>query len=115
MLYAYQLDTSETEEDCSITFWKLYHNSGYTENLPFSCSISYEDFKQGYYLAVFDLSTSSNCNSAGLTPAIRLGHLRVKITFSEPLPVDLTCLLHAEYPSALFLTKDGGITGTFIA
>jgi len=53
------------KEDCIVTFYKLYHNSGFTENLPFTCSITYEDFRTGFYLCAFDLSTSSQCNSAG--------------------------------------------------
>lgn len=94
------------KEDCIVTFYKLYQNSGFSENLPFTCSITYEDFKSGFYLCVFDLSTSSKCNSAGLTPAIRTGHLRLKVTFSEALPLDLTACLHAEFPSTIFLPKD---------
>jgi len=45
----FQLDPEENKDQCVVTFWKLYNNSGFTQNYPFTCSISYEDFKKGYY------------------------------------------------------------------
>jgi len=82
--------------------------------MPFTNSISYDDFRKSFYFSVFDLSTSNRCNSSGLIPSIRVGHLRLKVQFSEALPFDLTCLMHAEFPSTVFLNKQGKVTGTFI-
>lgn len=75
---------------------------------------SYDDFKGGYYFVVYDLSTSGKSGLSNLTPAIRVGHLRLRVLFNEPLPLDLTCLIHCEFPSTVFLNKSGGVTGTYL-
>lgn len=62
------LDTEETEDDCLFTYWKLFQNSGFTPDVPFTNGLTYEDFRNGHYLVVFDLSTSSRCNSSNLIP-----------------------------------------------
>lgn len=48
------------------------------------------------------------------TLLVRVGHLRLNVTFSDSLPFDLTCLMHAEFPSAMFLNKQGSLTGTYM-
>ena len=97
-----------------MTYYKLFNNSGFTENVPFTNSITYEDFRLEFYFCVFDLSTSARCNSSALIPSCRAGHLTLKVVFSEGLPFDITCLMHAEFPSTMFLNKTGKPTGTFL-
>lgn len=63
-----QLDTEETEDDCIVTYWKMFNNSGFTENVPFTNGLTYDDFRKGNYFVVFDLSTSSKCGSSNLIP-----------------------------------------------
>jgi len=109
-----QLDPDETEDECIMTYSKFFLNSGFSDNLPFTNSITYDDFRNGYYFCVFDLSTSSRSTSSGLIPSVRVGHLRLKVLFSDGIPFDLTCLMHAEFPSAIFLNKGGKVSGTFI-
>ncbi|MBM3939138.1 MAG: hypothetical protein FJ333_10880 [Sphingomonadales bacterium] len=133
------IDPEETEDDCLLTYWRMFNNSGFSDDVPFTNGITYDDFRKGYYFSIFDLSTSSKCNSSQLIPgkymtyaikyqlllyrdsklcfflAIRVGQLRVKIQFSSPLPYDVTCLMHSEVPAALFLnTKTKSVKGTFI-
>jgi len=92
----------------------MYNATGFTENYPFTCSISYDDFRNGLYFSCYDLSTSSRCSSAGLVPSIRNGHLRLDVEFSESLSMDISCIMYAEFPATVFLNKKGrSVTGTF--
>ena len=43
-----------------------------------------------------------------------LGSLRVRVLFSEPLPIDLTMLLYCEFPATLYLGKTGKLTGSYL-
>ena len=76
--------------------------------------ISYSDFRQGYYFCVFDLSTSGKSGARNLLPAIRVGHLRARVIFNEPLPLDLTMLMFCEFPSTMFLSKTGRIGSSYL-
>jgi len=44
-----------------------------------------------------------------------LGQLRLRILFSQPLDpaVELTALVHAEFPSVLMLSKSGAVSTSF--
>ena len=71
-------------------------------------------FRQGYFFCVYDLSTSFKAGGANLIPSIRIGHLRTRIQFNEPLPIDLTMLILAEFPSVLFIAKSGKVGSSFV-
>ena len=60
-------------------------------------------FRNGYFFSVYDLSTSGNSSSNYLIPSIRVGNLRVSVTFNTALDIDLTMLVYLEFPSTLFL------------
>ena len=51
------------------------------------------------------MSTSGFSGSSEMVPAIRSGHLRIGVRFSEPLPVDLTMLMYCEFASVLDIGK----------
>jgi len=55
----------------------MFASNGQINSL-FSNSITYEDFRNGYFFAVYDLSTSGKSNSNFLIPSIRIGHLRTR-------------------------------------
>ena len=71
-------------------------------------------YSQGYFFAVYDLSTSGKCGTNYVIPAIRIGHLRVRVLFSEALPIDLTMLMYCEFPATLYLGKTGKVVGSYI-
>ena len=71
-------------------------------------------FRHGYYFFVNDLSTSGRSGSSNLIPAIRVGHLRLRVLFSEALPLDLACILHCEFPATMYVNKTGHVTGSYI-
>ncbi len=55
----------------------------------------------------YDLSTSCKSGTSYVIPATRAGHLRIRVLWSEPLPLDLTMVMYCEFPSTLFLNKQG--------
>lgn len=60
-------------------------------------------YRNGYFYSVYDLSTSGNSASNYLIPSVRVGNLRVSVTFNRALDIDLTMLVYLEFPSTLFL------------
>ena len=43
-------------------YWRMLQNSGLNQS-PFSNGISYDDFRNGFFVAVFDLSTSAKAGA----------------------------------------------------
>lgn len=80
---------------------------------PFSNGISYADFRKGYFMAVFDLSTSMAAGSGQLLPSVRLGHVRLNIHFNAAVTIGLECLLYSEFLSTLYIHKTGKVTSTY--
>ena len=70
--------------------------------------------RNGYFFAVYDLSTSGRSGTNYVIPSIRVGHLRVKVTFSQGLPIDLTMLVYCEFPATLYLGKTGKVGTSFV-
>ena len=70
--------------------------------------------RKGYFFAVYDLSTSSKCGTNYVIPSIRIGNLRVRVLFSEALPIDLTMMLYCEFPATLFIGKTGKLGGSYL-
>ena len=54
-------------------YWRMLQFSGLNQS-PFSNGISYEDFRNGYFVAVFDLSTSGKAGSNFVIPSTRQGN-----------------------------------------
>lgn len=103
----------QTEDECVQSFWRMYATNGFINTIN-SCSINYDDFKNGSYFACFDLTTSGHCGTNYVIPSIRVGHVRLHVQFNEPLPLDLTMLLFCEFPSTMFINKTGKITTRYI-
>ena len=76
--------------------------------------ISYSDFRKGYFFCVYDLSTSAKSGAANLIPSVRVGHIRTRVLFNDPLPIDITMLVLAEFPAVLFISKSGKIGSSYI-
>lgn len=70
-------------------------------------------FSAGYFFICHDISTSGQSGSNYVLPTIRVGHLRVRCLFSKPLPIDLTMLILAEFPSTLFISRTGKISSSY--
>lgn len=81
---------------------------------PFNDLINIVNFSKGYFFAVYDLSTSGKCGTNYVIPSIRVGNLRVRVLFSEALPIDLTMLMYCEFPATLFIGKTGKLGGSYL-
>jgi len=68
-----QLEDFQTADDAMQMFWRMIAFNGLADS-PFSNGISYHDFKNGFFFATFDLSTSGKSSgSSFLVPRVRLG------------------------------------------
>ena len=80
----------------------------------FSFTNVFNPTSQGYFFSVYDLSTSGKCGTNYVIPSIRIGHLRVRVLFSEALPIDLTMLMYCEFPATLYVGKTGKLGGSYL-
>ncbi len=69
-------------------------------------NLTFTEFHNGFFFLVYDLTTSSNAAAEYVIPAIRQGNLQIQVTFSEPLPFELTMLVFAEYPTLVQITHN---------
>jgi hypothetical protein len=102
-----------TENDAIADFIRMGFFNG-TLNTPFSHSLSYHQFITDSYFTVFDFSTAQNSNLLFLTPSTRFGHIRAEITFSKPLPSDVTMLVMEEYPSEIHINNERQIGFSYL-
>ncbi len=89
-----------TERDDMLKFIRLQHFLQ-ADNNESANNISYQDFLKGTYMGVYDISTSGQCGFDFLSPATRMGSLRLTIEFSKPCPEELTVILFSEFPSLI--------------
>ncbi len=73
------MEDKANRDECMQMFWRMYNCNGQLNSLA-TCGISYNDFKNGFFFAVYDLSTSGKCGTNFVIPAIRVGHLRMRFT-----------------------------------
>jgi hypothetical protein len=73
------IDQVDDKSDVDQTMQQYFRMSYFTGQLNslFSNGISYEDFRNGYFFAVYDFSTSGHSGSSFLIPSIRVGHTRL--------------------------------------
>ena len=72
-----QVEDKSTEDECMQMYWRMFKFNGQLNSL-FSNGITYDDFRNGYYFCVFDLSTSGKSGTNYVVPSIRVGHLRIR-------------------------------------
>ena len=70
--------------------------------------ISYEDYPEGYCLAVFDLTSDLSCNESHWN-IIKSGTLRAEIRFDEPLAKTITFIIFAEFDNIIEVDKNRNI------
>jgi hypothetical protein len=51
-------------------YWRLYTFNG-MQNSNFTCGISYDDFRNGFFFLLYDVSTSGKSGSNYVVPSIR--------------------------------------------
>ena len=72
-----QVEDKPNEDECMQMYWRMFKFNGQLNSL-FTNGISYDDFRNGYFFAVFDLSTSGKSGTNYVVPSIRVGHLRIR-------------------------------------
>jgi hypothetical protein len=103
-----QIEDKQNEDECIQAYWRLFQANGQINSIVTN-GISYDDFRNGFFFAAYDLSTSGKSGTGFVVPSIRVGHLRMRLLLSDAIPMDLTMVLFCEFPTTLFLSKDAGI------
>ena len=68
----------------------------------------------GYHILAYDLTSSQDGGSVSfVNPSVRVGHLRARLKFSEPISTDLTLIVIGEFNSVLELNHNGIITTSY--
>ncbi len=76
-------------------------------------NLTLSEFHNGFFFVVYDLTTSSDASADYVVPAVRQGNLNLQVTFSEPIPLELTMLVYAEYPTVIKMDKNRQIRMSF--
>ena len=103
---------SAGERSDAINYCRLNYFLNFSDSL-LSNSISYEDFLYGNFLCVYDLSTCSKSNVGFLVPSIRLGDLKFRVEFQNPLKHKVTMVVYQEHPALLTINKDRKVTMSY--
>jgi hypothetical protein len=98
------LESRAVLQDDMTMFVRLNHLLGYQKSRTGN-SITYPDFLNGFYLAMYDVSTSGQSAVDYVIPAVKDGNLRLAVEFSSTTQTELTCLIFAEFPSVIQIDK----------
>ncbi len=93
-------------------YMRLQYYQGFTSSGTGN-NATYDEFMHGYFFLYYDLTTSLQAGLNDLVPAVRQGNLLLKIQFSSQLPIELTLLIYAEYPSLLLMDKNRQISVSY--
>ena len=102
------LHESSDPNDDMMNYKRMQLFCGY-EDTPFTNSISYDDFKSSFFVAIWDLSTNQNSLLADIAPTSRVGRPRLSVRFSAPTPDNLVMLLFCENPKTMVISKTGKV------
>jgi hypothetical protein len=98
------MEAKATERNDTLRYLRFHHFLQGDNNL--SCNaVTLKDFLGGTFLGVFDVSTSGHCGFDFLSPATRMGSLRLTIEFSAPSKEEITVILFSEFPSLIKINK----------
>ncbi len=86
-------------------FIRLHYFMGYMHSRTGN-ALTYEEFRNGFFMLFFDLSTSSQSSVDFEVPAVRQGHLHLQLNFSKAVPQELTLIMYAEYSTLLKIDKN---------
>jgi hypothetical protein len=65
-----QIEDKQNEDECIQAYWRLFQANGQINSLVTN-GINYDDFRNGYFFAAFDLSTSGKSGTGFVVPSIR--------------------------------------------
>ncbi len=106
-------DGTATANNDPMMFLRLHHFLGLTDTTTGN-NVTMDEFLNGAFFCVYDLSTSSQSFLDFVTPSVRLGNLRLKVEFSSTTVEELTLLMYAEFPSLIEIDKYRRIKMSFL-
>ena len=106
------VEHSATRRHDLSTYMRLQYYQGFTSSGTGN-NATYDEFMHGYFFLYFDLTTSLEAGLNDLIPAVRQGNLVLKIQFSAQLPIELTLILYAEYPTLIKMNKNRQISMSY--
>ncbi len=106
------VEHSATRRHDISNYIRLQYYQGFTSSGTGN-NATYDEFMHGYFFLYFDLTTSLQAGLNDLVPAVRQGHLVLNIEFSGQLPIELTLIIYAEYPSLLKMNKNRQISRSY--
>ena len=95
------LEATATAYDDVVNFTRLHMYLGLTDTRTGN-NQTYQDFLQGGYFLIADLTTSSSgSNLDFLVPSTRSGSLRLHLLFSDQPEQEISAVIYSEWPSRL--------------
>ena len=104
---ALQPEFNGNNSDYTRTFLQMSSALGHAFTTQ-DCGISYQEFKGGSTLFVFDLN--AELTDGDHIEAVKRGAVRIEVRFSNALPNPVTCLLLAEYNNLITIDKERNIS-----
>ncbi len=98
-------DGNATHRHAMGHFLRLHYYQGFVTSRTGN-NATYEEFLHGFYFLYYDLSTAAQAGLEYVIPAVRQGNLHLQVMFSDTLPIELTMLVYAEYPSLMTMDKN---------
>lgn len=100
-----------TKEHDMENFYKFNMYIGSNPSTGFSCGIDYSnDWLQGYFMPVFDLTSTGEGYEMLLSSSVRLGIVRFHVEFSSSLNTNLSLFVMAEQSSLITISKEGKVS-----
>ncbi len=98
-------DGNATRRHAMAHFLRMHYYQGFVTSRTGN-NATYEEFLHGFYFLYYDLSTASQAGLEYVIPAVRQGNLHLQVIFSDTLPVEVTLLVYAEYPTLMTMDKN---------
>lgn len=106
------IEDQMSEEDAMSMFVRMQDTCGFLQSNTCN-SITYEDFKEGYFFMCYDLTTGKNAYDSSFTPVPRVGPLEVNFTFNNPVPEEIHAICLQEYPATITVLPTGQVGSSF--
>ncbi len=98
------MDFNATHRSDVCNFFRLNYKLGNTQSRGGN-ELSLDQFLNGYFFFVADLSTSNQAYLDWVIPAIKGGNLQIQVTFAKETSTEMTMLLYAEYSSLIQINR----------
>ncbi len=103
------LATPMTKHDCMGDYYRFYQCLN-MQNTVFTNSVTYDMFKGGYYVKIYDLSCSNDSNTPYVVSCVRDGHFRFNFGTNTATPFELTACVLSYYDQTMIINKSNHIS-----